>query len=139
MNLMLPFCSKNLPDGKRLFRRKHGYTFTLDAEGDTVLEITVPYTHCKIQEADLVWFPEGVTAQMKVLDTAAGTYSGTPNYVFNEYGVNIAIAKDYFVDKSPYDADVYGGMILQITFNNPTATTKTVGMNVVFHEVLAAA
>ncbi len=139
MNLMLPFCSKNMPDGKRLFRRKHGYTFTLDAEGDTVLEITVPYAHCKIQEADLVWFPEGVTARMKVLDSTAGTYSGTPNLVLNEYGSDVVIAKDYFHDKSPYDADVYQNMVLQITFTNPTEVTKRVGMNVVFHEVLAAA
>lgn len=132
---MLPFCSKTLPDGKRLFRRKYGYTFTLNASGDTTLDITVPIAACKINEADFLWFPEGVTACLSVVDTSTGTYSTVPNYVFNQYGTDVAIAKDYFLDKSPYDADVYINMILRFVFTNSTATTKTVAVNVVFHEV----
>lgn len=135
MNLMLPFASKALPDGKRLFRRKHGKTVTLATNGNTVVEFVVPYAQAKINTCELVWFPEGVVVDFQVFDTAAGSYSGTPNAMLDQFGFDVPIAKDWSLDKSEYEADLFMGMIIRATFKNNTAVTKTVGMSVVFHEV----
>jgi hypothetical protein len=136
MNLPLPFASKELPNGKKLFRRKIGYTFTLPASSDYVQSITVPYSACKINEAEVLWAPEGVTVDMKVKDTPAGSYTGVANALLNQYGTNVVIASDFFRDISPYDADVYLGMVLEFTFHNSSATSKVMGLNIVFHEVV---
>lgn len=136
MNLTLPFCAKELPTGEKLFRRKKGLTFTLAATGETVVQIAVPYAKAKINEAEIFWAPEGVSAVMKVKDTATGTYSTIPNYVLNEYGHDVNIAKDYYRDISPYDADVRVGMVLEFTFTNRSGVEKLMGLNTVFHEVV---
>lgn len=135
MNLQLPFASKELPNGKKLYRRVHGYTFTLAASSNTTYTVTVPYAEAKINEAEILWAPEGVTVNMKVKDSTSGTYSGVSNYVLNQFGYNVVISKDIFKDISPYDADVYLNMQLEFEFANASATEKTIGLNVVFHEI----
>ena len=67
MQLGLPFNSKELPDGKKLYRRVHGIQATLAADGNTEIEFLVPYNWCKITGARLLWFPEGVKADFFVL------------------------------------------------------------------------
>jgi hypothetical protein len=136
MNLLLPFNSKELPDGKKLFRKKHGYTFTLNPSGDTVLSIINPYGRAKIMDAVFLWFPEGCTYVFKIKDTSTGTYSTVPNYVLGQHSFGVAIAKDFYHDKSPYDADIYLNMVLEVTITNLTDVTKTVAINVPFHEVV---
>lgn len=130
------FAEKNLANGKKLFRRKHGYVLTLNASGSTTHTITVPYTAAKINEAEILWAPEGVKLSMKVKDTVTGTFSGVPNYVLNQFGFDVAVAKDFYSDYSQYDADVYGGMQIEFTFTNLTTVEKQIGINLVFHEIL---
>lgn len=134
MNLNLPFTSKDLPNGKRLKRRKHGYTHTLTT-GTSSMEIVVPYAHAKINQAEIVWAPEGLTCNFKVLDTAIGTYSTVPDFLLEQFGFNVNVAKDFFTDISQYEADMYAGMRIKIEFNNTSIVEKTIGINVVFHEV----
>lgn len=136
MQLQLPFCAKELPNGKKLYRRKRGYTFTLNASTTTVHTITVPYSEAKINEVELLWFPEGITVDMKVKDSTTGTYSTIPNYTFNQFGFNVVIEKDFYKDLSQYDADVYMNMQIEFTFTNSTEISKTVGLNMIFHEVI---
>lgn len=136
MNLMLPFCSKELPNGKKLYRKKHGYTITLAANGDTVLSISVPYTQCKVMDAEILWCPEGVTVDMKIKDTPQGTYSGTPNQLLGQHGFAVAVRESFHHDISPYDAELYLGMVIEFTLHNSTATEKTIAVNVPFHEVV---
>lgn len=136
MSQLAPFANKELINGKKLFRRKHGYTFTLAASGDTVKSITVPYAIAKVNEAEVMWAPEGVTVNMKVKDTAAGNYTGVPNHVLSQYGYSVAVSKDHYVDESQYDATVYIGMILEFTFTNSSVTEKTIAVNITFHEVV---
>lgn len=134
MFLQLPFASKELPDGRKIFRRKRGYTTEL-ISGQTVLDVVVPVSVAKINEGELIWFPEGVTCTMQVLDTDTGTISGIPNKVLNEFVTDAVVAKDYFIDKSPYDADVIGGMKIRFIFNYAGAP-KLVGVNMVFHQII---
>jgi hypothetical protein len=134
-----PFLSKILPTGKKIYRRAHGLAFTLNDSatnsGITIVEFTVPYAQCKITEAKILWAPEGIFANFEIYDTAAGTYSTIPNYKLNQFGFNIGITKDFFSDKSDYDADLYYGMIIRATFTNNTNVTKPMCIDLVLHEV----
>ena len=137
MNLSTPFASKELPTGERLFRRKHGHTHTLTT-GASTLEITVPFK-CKLNQAEVLYCPEGVSCDFKILDTAAGTYSTVPNYLLNQFGYDVNIAKDFFTDTSQFEADLLTGMRVVVVFNNTSDTEKTIGVNIVFYEVVAGA
>lgn len=135
MQLNTPFASKELPTGERLFRRKHGFTHLLTV-GTSTFETTVPFK-CKVNQAEIIHAPEGVTCDFKILDTAVGSYSGYPNYVLNQFGYSVNIAKDYFADTSQFEADLYAGMRIAVVFNNTTASEKTIGVNIVYYEVVA--
>jgi hypothetical protein len=136
MVLLLPFAAKEMSNGKKLFRRAHGYKIALVSEGDAVLTIAVPYAVCKIQEAEILWCPAGVCVDFKVLDKAEAPLYGTPNAVLSQFGFDINVAKDFYKDFSPYDADLVLNMQLQITLKNPTTETNIVGVNIPFHEVV---
>jgi hypothetical protein len=136
MNLQLPFASKELPNGKTLHIRNHGYSFTLAANTETYYSVTVPYNHAKINEAEVHWAPEGVFADMKIKDDTSGTYSGVANAVLEQYGDNVCVREGFFQETSPYDADIYLGMVLEFRFNNTSAVEKIIGINIKFHEVL---
>lgn len=129
---MLPFTSKTLPNGKKLFRRKHGYVFSQVA-GTSTHEIVVPYPEAKINEAEFVNTSAGCTANLKILDTAAGTYSGVPNLMLNQFGFNVNLTEGNYKDVSQYDADVYTGMRIVLEITSPVAFD--IRINIVFHEV----
>lgn len=133
---LLPFATKELSNGKKLFRRKHGYKFSLDSSGTTTYKITVPYNACKINEAEFLDFPKGVSVLMKVLDSTTGTYTTVPNAVLNQYGFDALIAKDFYRDTSPYDADCFLGMQLEFIFSHAANISDEVGLNMTFHEVV---
>jgi len=136
MFLSVPFASKELPNGKKLFRRAHGYTIQLVANGDATLTVTVPYAACKINKAEVIGCPEGVKVDLKILDSTTGTYTGVSNYQLNQFGFDINISKDFFEDHSPYDADLFVNMQVVFVFKNSTDSTKTIGVNIPFHEVV---
>lgn len=133
MFLPLPFASKDLPNGKKLFRRKHGYEFIV-SNGVSIHEITVPYPQAKINELEVLNQGLNCKVNLRVIDTAAGTYSTIPNYVLDQFGFNVNLKPSFFEDTSQYDADVYLGMKIQLEINNPNADF-TMAVNIVFHEV----
>ena len=135
MFLPLPFSSKDLPDGKKLFRRKHGYVHTLSEGGSSVLLIAAPYGVQKINEAEIVNSPELLRCDFKILDSVSGLYSSIPNRLLNQFGFGIVVSKDFFQDISAYDAELLVGMQIEITFYNP-GPSRDIGINIVFHEVL---
>jgi hypothetical protein len=135
MNLQLPFASKELPNGKKLKRKTHGITFTIPANDTITVPFTIPHTWAKMNEVEVIGAPEGVIATMNVKDTAAGTYSTIPNHILDSFGYDVNIAKDYWKGRSEYDADVYSGMVLEFVIENTSAVSKTVGINIVLHEV----
>lgn len=136
MFLPLPFASKDLPDGRRLYRRKHGYSFTVPT-GSSVFKVTVPYNVQRVNQAEIVGAPSSqLSCNFKILDSTAGTYSGAANATLNQFGFNVKIPKDFYSDFSPYDAELFAGMQVQIDFENSGAEC-VVGINIVFHEVAA--
>lgn len=136
MQLNLPFASKELANGDKIFRRNHGYTHFLTV-GTSSFEVVVPFK-CKINEAEVLYCPEGVSVDFKVLDTAAGSYSGVPNYMLDQFGYAVNVSKDYYKDKSDFEADLYPGMRIVVVLNNTSAIEKTIGFNIVFCEIKAA-
>lgn len=133
MFLPLPFASKELPSGKKLFRRKHGYQFTC-INGISTHEIVVPYPQAKINEIEILNQGLNCKVNLKVLDTATGTYSTIPNFVLDQFGFNVNLREKFFEDTSQYDADVYMGMRIQLEIDNPNPEFN-MGVNIVFHEV----
>jgi hypothetical protein len=135
MNLGLPFASKELSNGKKLRRRTNGIQFTVPASDSITVTYTCPYAQAKMNELEVLWAPEGVTAIMNVKDTPTGNYSTVPNMILDTFGNACNIAKDYWKGRSEYDADIYAGMVLEFVITNGSAVSKTVGINMVFHEV----
>lgn len=139
MHLILPFASKELPNGQRLYRRKHGYSFSCLPQAEFTYTIVVPYNIAKINEMEIIGAPQVMAIDMKVLDTAAGTLTGVPNFMLNQFGFDVQISPDFYRDTSQYDADVYKDMQIQVVFKNPTLLTFAGHINLTFHEVKAAA
>lgn len=136
-----PFAAKEL-NGKKLFKRVHGVTAVLN--GETKIELVVPYNECKINTIQILWAPEGLTGDFKVYDTPTGTISGAspatgytaiPNLMLNQFGHNVGIGKDYFEETSNYDADLIKDMKLELTLYNPNLETKTICVNFILHEL----
>lgn len=138
------FDAKELPNGKKLFRRSHGITTLMIANGETTVDFVIPYNACKMNKMEIFWLPEEVKLDLKVLDTPSGTIQASfgvseedrvPNLEVNQFGFNVNAAKDYYVDESKYDADLIKDMVVRIVLKNSTEISKTVGINLILHEV----
>jgi len=73
------------------------------------------------------------TAELRVYDNASGTYSGFPNALLNQFGYTLNMAKDYYARTSPFDADLYQGMVLKLTY--VSISNKRIGINIIMNEV----
>lgn len=127
-----PFASKTLPDGKKLFGRAHGKSFSLSAGANTI-DFDIPYAACKITGVEIVGGEVGDTLDFFVLDDDSGTYSTVPNYILNQFGFDVGVAKDFYRRESAYDADLYYNMCVSIAYYSQSA--KTVYINYILHEV----
>jgi hypothetical protein len=128
-----PFGSKVLPNGKKLFRRAQGISSALSV-GSNNISFTIPYTACKITGVQVLNGEIGDTANFKVLDTAAGTVSGVPNYTLNQFGYNVNIVPDVADYPAKYDADMFVGLVLRLEYTSISA--KTIYINFDLHEVI---
>lgn len=126
-----PFASKELA-GKKLYKRVHGISESLSSGSNTV-SYTITYPWCKINAIEVIGAELGDTMSLKVKDDASGTYSGTANYVLNQFGFDVNIAKDYYEHKSEFDADLYVDMVLEITYTSQSA--KSIGINFILNEL----
>lgn len=141
---LLPFAQKVLEDGQSLYRRKHGFSGECAANSDTVLELQVPYAHCKIDEVEIVGSDAGDLVDLQVLDSDTGAIQAMmgvpaegiePKKMLNQFGFDVFLPDLFYSDSSNYDADLYYGMFVKIIFKNKTSSPKTIGINAVLHEV----
>lgn len=130
-----PFASKVLPNGMKLFRRKHGYKETILAGQSKGTKIVTPYDQCKINKLEVIGANPLDRIDLKVLDTPAGLLTGVPNYMLNQFGFNVVVSELLYSDKSDYDADLIKDMQVEITYYNDSSNDITVGYNIIFHEV----
>ncbi|MEY2859130.1 MAG: hypothetical protein RLZZ74_3443 [Cyanobacteriota bacterium] len=125
------FSSKNL-GSKKLFARNTGKQFML-GPGPNDLIYTATFPWVKMIGLECIGAESLDYGELRVYDSAAGTYSGVPNLLLNQFGYTLNIAKDFYKRESPFDADLYAGMVLKITYTS--MSSKTIGINYIMNEV----
>ena len=133
--VLSPFAAKKLPDERKLYRRKRGTRNTIPANSSASITFTVPYAMCKIDQLEITNTDTLDQADFNVRDTATGTYSGYPNVVIEQFGFDVEMPMDFYVDRSNYDANLYGGMVLEVVYKNSTSNDKIIGINFNLHEI----
>lgn len=133
---LYPFAQKKLANGKKLKRRKHGVRKTISANSTDTITLVVPYSHCKIDEVEIVNCSGNDDVDLKVRDNAVGTFSTFPNAVLDQFGFDVCLSDLYYTDASNYDADLYQSMVIEVTFKNNDNEDKNIGVNFVLHEVI---
>jgi hypothetical protein len=133
-NKVYAFSSKKTEDGRGLFLRKHGVKGVVAQNSTTEMMLIAPYPLSKIDEIEIVGCNNGDTVNFKVKDTDAGTYSGYPNAMLNQFGFDVNMCDGMYKDKNPYDSDVYYGLKLIVEYTN-NGPEKTIGINYRLHEV----
>lgn len=118
---------------KKLFARNTGKLFAVSSGVVTDLSYTATFPHVKMIGLECIGGEIGDYAELRVYDTPAGTYSGVPNLLLNQFGYELNVAKDYYVRTSTFDSDVYAGMVLKISYYS--ISNKTVGINYLMNEV----
>lgn len=126
-----PFASKSYGT-KKLYARNTGKQFTLTA-GSNDLVYTATFPWVKFSALECIGGEIGDYGELRVYDNASGTYSGVANALLNQFGYTLNIAKDFYKRESPFDADLYIGMVLKITYYS--ISNKTIGINYIMNEV----
>ena len=128
------------------FAAKHSYNFhgvgiecAVAANTTTSCEFAINVAHAKFNGLAMINTAIGDKANLKILDTAAGTYTlqqvGTaiPNYTLNQFGFNWNLYHQKTIELLPYPADLYQGMRIVVEYiNGPVA--KTVYVNYYLHK-----
>lgn len=118
---------------KKLYARYVGVQFPVIAgSNDLVWSSTFP--HAKMIGVEVVNSESLDTASFKVHDTPAGTYSGVPDKMLDQFSFNVNLPSGYYVRMASFDADVYFGMKFKISY--ASASAKTIGINFILHEVV---
>lgn len=134
----LPFATKQLENGKKLFQRVEGSEFELTvANNDNVLEFQVPYNNVKFNELEVINGELGDKVQLNILDDDHGTISTIAKFNLNTFGgktSKVNVKPEYYQRKSNYDADLFNGMYIQIKYE--TVSDKTVYINYILHEIV---
>lgn len=135
-----PFASKVLPDGRKLFRRKHGIKEIILANSSKDIILTVPYKQAKINKLEIIDANPldrvDLIVKSPIDANVAAAYGMPANAPLNQFGSNVIVSSLLYSDKSDYDADVYSGFQIVITYKNDTSTDKEVGFNITYHEVV---
>jgi hypothetical protein len=129
--LSTPFASK-IFGNKKLFARNTGIQAALTA-GSNEITYTCNYPWVKIVGLEAINGEALDKAELRVYDSSAGTYSGVPNALLNQFGFNLNIAPNYYIRTSSFDADLYLNMVLKITYIS--VSNKTVGINILMDEL----
>ncbi len=130
------FADKVTPDGKKLYRRKHGVCKNVVAGTSDTLSIVVPYNLAKINTIEIINCATGDLADLKVYDTPTGTISTVPDYMLNQFGFDVCLPDGFYKDESNYDADVIKDMKIELTYKNNGVSDRMIGINLTLHELI---
>lgn len=117
---------------KKFYARNTGIQSAVTT-GSNVINYTMSYAWVKIIGIECIGCEALDTCELKVYDNASGTYSGVPNALLNQFGYTLNMAANFYSRTSPFDADLYAGMVLQITY--VSLSNKTIGFNMIMNEV----
>lgn len=134
-----PFAAKELNDGSKLFRRKHGVKETILAGQEKDIIFTVPYTKAKINKLEIIDANAldrvDLLVKSPVDVNVASAYGFPADYLLNQFGFDVVVSDLLYSDKSEYDALVYAQMQIIVRYKNDSVTDKEVGFNLIYHEV----
>lgn len=132
VDVVAPAFASKLIGTKKLYARNTGFQQALSIGANTITyTASIPWV--KITGVQVVNCEALDYVDFKVYDSSTGTYSGVPNYLLNQFGFSVNLPKDFYDRQSPFDADLYAGMVLKIEYNSVSA--KTVGINLIMSEV----
>jgi hypothetical protein len=138
------FASKILPNGSKIFRRKHGFSITIPANTNFEKILTVPYSKVKINEVEIINAYAGDSCDFKVFDSTDGVYqqslgispeSVNTDLLLNQFGFNVYLPNGFYRDISPYDADLIKDMRIKINYNNTQSSEIIIYGNIIYHEI----
>ncbi len=118
---------------KNLFARNTGKRFAVTGSVITECIYTATFPWVKMIGLECIGGEVGDYAELKVYDNSSGTYSGVPNLLLNQFGYELNIAANYYSRSSPFDSDVYAGMVLKVFYYS--VSNKTIGINYLMNEV----
>ena len=117
---------------KKLFKRVVGLQNALVVDDNTIIWVCT-FNWVKFMAVEIMGGETGDYVSLCVLDTATGTFSTIPNYTLNQFGFNANVSKDFYEQRSEFDADVYIGLQIKIVYHSKSA--KNIGINFVMNEV----
>ncbi len=117
---------------KTLYQRVCGIQSVL-AAGVNTISYTIPFSWVRFFGVELLNGEALDYTDFKIFDTAGGAYSGVPNAQLNQFGYAANVSKDYYIKTANFDADLYIGMIIKLTYTSTSA--KTIGLNFLMNEV----
>jgi hypothetical protein len=130
----MPWASRKFGD-RTIWKRIHGHSFAA-TNGTSVTIFVVPYAHCKITAIEVINCAAMDVASFAVLDTQAGTYKGIPNAVLNQVAFSTILPAGFYSHRAEYDADLYMGMQLRVTYTASVLLPRQVGVNFILHELV---
>lgn len=128
---LAPFAAKTI-GAKKLYKRVTGIQASVIA-GITDVIFVMPYSWAKITGIEILGGSILDKISLFVLDSAAGNYTGSANATLNQFGFNVNVNRDYYINTSEFDADLYFNMQIKASYNTPVA--KTIGLNFILNEV----
>lgn len=142
-----PFAAKILPNGRKLFRRKHGAVMSFNAaQATATLDIDVPYNVAKINLVEILYALKGDTVDLTVHDSPAGVIQLAAGVevgdveaskMLNQFGFSVNLQTGKHIDQSNYDADLVKDMRVKVVVTRKNAVgADEYGVNWVFHEVV---
>lgn len=117
---------------KKFYARNTGLQQDL-VVGSNEIIYTISYPWVKVIGIEVINSEALDTAELRVYDNPAGTYSGVPNALLNQFGYTLNLAPGFYARNSPYDADLYQSMVLKLTYVSVSA--KRIGVNIILNEV----
>ena len=112
----------------------HGVNCTAAPSTTSNCDFTIPYSHVKFNGIEIINGQIGDYTNLKIVDTATGTYSTVPNYTLNQFGYTWYLKAEPTKEILPYVSDLYQGMIIRVEYNNASAQARTIYVNFYIHQ-----
>lgn len=125
------FASKEI-GSKKLFKRVHGIQQECII-GENIFEFVIPYSAVKMACIELIGATNCDQIDLEVYDTPTGTLSTIPNYKLNQFGFKANVSKDYYEQKSEFDADLIQNMKIKVKYTARNA--GIIGINFILNEL----
>lgn len=128
-----PLANNNAGNGKFFYQRAVGIRQTLSAGSNTFTWTQSTFPMSQVYAIEVIGAENGDYTDFIVLDTSTGTLSGVPNYPLNQFGFTTNLAPGFYSREAKFPATIIEGLQFKFVYNSVSA--KTVGINIIFHEI----